>query len=187
MDIKDILAISGQSGLYKLLAQSTRGVIVEALSDGKRQNIPPTARVSSMPEIAVFTDSEERPLQAILQDIFRAQGGKEAVSHKAPQEEIVAFFGKMVPDYDRERVHVSDMKKIVQWYNILLDKGLIDLEEPANEAVAEEETAEAAVEKKAEKKPAEKKAAAKPKAPSAPKVSSSSKAAAPKLTRGKKG
>jgi hypothetical protein len=187
MDLKDILAISGQPGLYKLLAQGARGVIVEALADGKRQNIPPTARVSSMPEIAVFTDSEEKPLQVILQDIFRAQEGKEAVSHKAPQEEIVAFFTKMVPDYDRERVHVSDMKKIVQWYNILLDKGLIDLEEPKEEA-AEEDTAEATADKKAEIKPAaEKKPAAKPKAPSAPKVSSSSKAAAPKLTRGKKG
>ena len=185
MDLKDILAISGQPGLHKFVAQSTHGVIVESLQDGKRQNVPPTARVSSMAEIAVFTAAEDKPLEKILQDIFRALDGKEAVSHKAPQEEIVAFFAKMVPDYDRERVHVSDMKKIVSWYNTLLAKGLIDLEEPKEEEIAEE--AEAPAEKKAEKKPAEKKAAAKPKAPSAPKVSSSSKAAAPKLTRGKKG
>ncbi len=191
MDLKDILAISGQPGLHKFVAQSSRGVIVESLADGKRQNIPPTARVSSMAEIAVFTSGEDKPLEKILQDMFREQDGKEAVSHKAPQEEIVAFFGKMVPDYDRERVHASDMKKIVSWYNTLLAKGLIDLEEPkSKEEVAEKEVeVPADKEKKAEKKPAEKKpaAAAKPKAPSAPKVSTASKAAAPKLTRGKKG
>jgi hypothetical protein len=187
MDLKDILAISGQPGLYKFVAQSSRGVIVEALSDGKRQNIPPTARVSSMSEIAIYTDAEEKPLEKILQAIFRTLDGKEAVSHKAPQEEIVAFFEKMVPDYDRERVHASDMKKVVSWYNILLGKGMIDLEEPKEET-AEETAAEASTDKKAEVKPvAEKKSTAKPKAPSAPKVSSSSKAAAPKLTRGKKG
>ena len=190
MDLKNILAISGQPGLHKFVAQSARGVIVESLADGKRQNIPPTARVSSMAEIAVFTNSEDKPLEKILQDMFRAQEGKEAVSHKAPQEEIVAFFGKIVPDYDRERVHASDMKKIVSWYNTLLTKGLIDLEEPKEEVEAAEEEAEAAdKEKKAEKKATEKKpaAAAKPKTPAAPKASTSSKAAAPKLTRGKKG
>lgn len=180
MDLKDILAISGQPGLYKLVAQGARGVIVEALADGKRQNIPPTARVSSMTEIAVFTDGEDKPLQVILQDIFRAQEGKEGVSHKASTEEITEFFGKMVPDYDRERVHVSDMKKIAQWYNILLAKGLIDLEEPKEEAVEETETP-------VEKKPAEKKSvAAKSKASATPKAAAS-KAAVPKMTRGKKG
>jgi hypothetical protein len=186
MDLKDILAVSGQPGLHKFVAQSSRGVIVESLADGKRQNIPPTARVSSMGEIAIFTTGEDRPLEKILQEMFRALDGKEAVSHKAPTEEIVAFFTEMVPDHDRERVHASDMKKIVSWYNTLLAKGLIDLEEPKDE-VAEEETGEAAAEKKAEKKPAEKKAATAAKPKSAPKVSSSSKAAAPKLTRGKKG
>ena len=187
MDLKDILAISGQPGLYKFVAQSSRGVIVEALADGKRQNIPPTARVSSMSEIAIYTDSEEKPLEKILQDIFRALDGKEAISHKASNDELVTFFGKMIPDYDQERVHVSDMKKVIAWYNILLAKGLIDLEEPKEEEEIIEETEETPAEKKAEKKPAAKKAAAKPKAASAPKVSTSSKAAAPKMTRGKKG
>ena len=187
MDLRDILAISGQPGLYKFVAQSSRGVIVEALADGKRQNIPPTARVSSMAEIAIFTDTEDKPLEKILQDMFRALDGKEAISHKASNDELTAFFGKMIPDYDRERVHVSDMKKVVQWYNVLLAKDLIDLEEPKEEEI-EEEVEEISTEKKAEKKPAAaKKTAAKPKTASAPKVSTASKAAAPKMTRGKKG
>ena len=187
MDLKDILAISGQPGLHQFVAQSSRGVIVEALVDGKRQNIPPTARVSSMAEIAIFTDSEDKPLEKILQDMFRTLDGKEAVSHKASNDEISEFFGRMVPDYDRERVHVSDMKKILQWYNILLSKGLIDLEEPKDEE-GDETEADASAEKKAEKKTAEKKpAGAKTKTPSAPKASTASKAAAPKMTRGKKG
>lgn len=188
MDLKEILAISGQPGLYKYLAQSTRGVIVESLADGRRQNVPSTARVSAMSEIAVYTATEDKPLEAVLQGFYRALDGKEAISHKAPEGEIVAFFGEMVPDYDRERVHASDMKKIVSWYNILLAKGLVDLEAPVEEAAEPEAEEAPAAEKKSEKKPADKKpAAAKPKAPSAPKASSTSKAAAPKLTRGKKG
>jgi len=187
MDLKDILAISGQPGLYKFVAQSSRGVIVEALADGKRQNIPPTARVSSMGEIAIYTDTEEKPLEKILQDMFRTLDGKEAISHKASNDELSAFFGKMVPDYDQERVHVSDMKKVVSWYNILLAKGLIDLEEPKEEKEAPAEMEEAPAEKKAEKKPAAKKAPAKPKTASATPKATASKAAAPKMTRGKKG
>lgn len=185
MDLKDILAISGQPGLYKFVAQSARGVIVESLSDGKRQNIPPTARVSSMAEIAIYTDTEDKPLEKILQDTFRVLDGKEAISHKASNDELADFFGKMVPDYDRERVHTSDMKKVIQWYNTLLSKGLIDLEEPKEEA--EEEATEAPAETKAEKKPAAKKPAAKPKTAAATPKATSSKAAAPKMTRGKKG
>jgi len=186
MDLKDILAISGQPGLYKFVAQSSRGVIVEALADGKRQNIPPTARVSSMAEIAIYTDTEDKPLEKILQDMFRALDGKEAISHKASATEITEFFGRMVPDYDQERVHNSDMKKVISWYNTLLAKGLIDLEEPKEE---EEETSEeASAEKKAEKKPAaDKKPVVKPVTTAAPKAATASKAAAPKMTRGKKG
>jgi hypothetical protein len=136
-----------------------------------------------MGEIAIFTDTDDKPLEKILQDIFRALDGKEAISPKASSADIVEFFGRMVPDYDRERVHPSDMKKVVSWYNILLGKGLIDLEEPAKEG---EEPQELPAEKKSEKKaPAEKKPAP-AKSGSAPKATAS-KAAAPKMTRGKKG
>lgn len=183
MDLKDILAISGQPGLYKFVAQSSRGVIVEALTDGKRQNIPPTARVSSLAEIAIYTGTEDKPLENILQDMFRALDGKKAISPKASPDEITAFFAQVVPDYDQERVHNSDMKKVVSWYNVLLPKGLIDLEEPKEEGIEETETP---AEKKTEKKAAEKKTAAKPKTSAAPKAAGS-KASTQKLTRGKKG
>lgn len=133
MNLKEILAISGQPGLYKFVAQSTRGIIVESLADGKRSNVPATARVSSMGEIAIFTESEDMPIEKVFQNIFRATEGKEAISHKASNDEVKAFFGKALPEYDRERVHVSDMKKVIAWYNILVGKNLIDLEEPAEE------------------------------------------------------
>ncbi len=145
MNLKEILAISGQPGLYKFVAQSTRGIIVESLADGKRSNVPPTARVSSMGEIAIFTDTEDMPIDQVYRNIYKMTEGKPAVSHKAAPEEIRKFFAQALPEYDRDRVHVSDMKKVVAWYNILLDKGMIDLEEPA------EETAEAEAPAAAEK------------------------------------
>lgn len=183
MDLKDILAISGQPGLYKFIAQSSRGVIVEALADEKRQNIPPTARVSSMAEIAIFTDSEDMPLEKIFQQMFRELDGKEAISHKSSSADITSFFGKMIPEYDRDRVHVSDMKKVISWYNILLAKGLVDLEDPIEEELAEDENGEE--KKKPEVKSPVKESKPKAAAP-APKPTAA-KAAAPKMTRGKKG
>lgn len=133
MDLKQILAISGQPGLFKFIAQSTRGVIVEALSDGKRMNVPPTARVSSMGEIAIFTDTEEVPIETVYRNIYEDTDGKETVSHKASEKEIRDYFEKILPDYDRDRVHLSDMKKVLQLYNVLQAQGLIDLEESEGE------------------------------------------------------
>jgi hypothetical protein len=162
MDLKEILAISGQPGLYKFVAQSTRGVIVESLTDARRMNVPSTARVSSMGEIAIFTETEDLPITKVFQEIFKYTGEKPAVSHKADQKELIAFFGKALPAFDRERVHVSDIKKVVQWYNLLLDKSMIDLKDPEEEAVAEATDAASAEHKAPARSKAEKKVADKP-------------------------
>ncbi len=139
MELKDILAISGQPGLYKYVAQSQRGVIVESLIDGKRMNASATSRVSALTEISMFTEGEDIALADVFTNIWNYTEGKEAISHKESADKIQAEFAKVLPEYDRDRVHVSDMKKCFAWYNLLVKAGLTEFKLPGQEA---EETVE---------------------------------------------
>ena len=136
MELKDILAISGQPGLYKFIAQSMRGVIVESLIDGKRMNASATSRVSALTEISMFTEGEDIALADVFTNIWNYTEGKEAISHKESADKIQAEFAKVLPEYDRDRVHVSDMKKCFAWYNILVKAGFTEFKLP--NATAEE-------------------------------------------------
>ena len=133
------MAISGQPGLYKYIAQSMRGVIVESLLDGKRMNAASTARVSALTEISMFTEGEDIALADVFTNIWNYTGGKEAISHKESAEKIQEEFAKVLPEYDRERVHVSDMKKCFAWYNTLVKAGFTEFKLPSYE---EEQTEE---------------------------------------------
>ena len=133
MELKDILAISGQPGLYKFVAQSMRGVIVESLIDGKRMNAAVTSRVSALTEISMFTEGEDITLADVFTNIWNYTGGKEAVSHKDSAEKIQEEFAKVLPEYDRDRVHLSDMKKCFAWYNILVKAGFTEFKLPKME------------------------------------------------------
>lgn len=134
------MAISGQPGLYKYVAQSMRGVIVESLLDGKRMNVSSNARVSALTEISMFTEGEDIALADVFTNIWNYTEGKEAVSHKESSNKIIEEFGNVLPDYDRERVHVSDMKKCFAWYNILVKAGFTEFKLP--ETAEGEEAAE---------------------------------------------
>ena len=139
MELKDILAISGQPGLYKYVAQSMRGVIVESLTDGKRMNASATSRVSALTEISMFTEGEDIALADVFTNIWNYTEGKEAISHKESADKITAEFAKVLPEYDRERVHVSDMKKCFAWYNLLVKAGFTEFKLPSyNEEGTEE-------------------------------------------------
>lgn len=138
MELKDILAISGQPGLYKFVAQSMRGVIVESLIDGKRMNASATSRVSALTEISMFTEGEDIALADVFTNIWNYTEGKEAISHKESADKIQAEFAKVLPEYDRDRVHVSDMKKCFAWYNILVKAGFTEFKLP-NAAAKESE------------------------------------------------
>ena len=120
MELKEILAISGQPGLYKYVAQSTNGVIVESLLDGRRMNASASSKVSSLTEISMFTEGEDIALADVFTKIYAHTGGKEAISPKEAPEKLKAAFAEVLPEYDRDRVHVSDMKKCFAWYNILV-------------------------------------------------------------------
>ena len=137
MELKDILAISGQPGLYKYVAQSMRGVIVESLTDGTRMNASVTSGVSALTEISMFTEGEDIALADVFTNIWNYTEGKEAISHKESADRIVEEFAMVLPEYDRERVHVSDMKKCFAWYNILVKAGFTEFKLPT-EAESEE-------------------------------------------------
>ena len=137
MELKDILAISGQPGLYKYVAQSMRGVIVESLTDGKRMNASVTSRVSALTEISMFTEGEDIALADVFTNIWNYTEGKEAISHKESAERITEEFAKVLPEYDRDRVHVSDMKKCFAWYNILVKAGFTEFKLPSYDETEE--------------------------------------------------
>lgn len=135
MNIKEILAISGKPGLYKMLSQSKNSIIVEGLEDKKRFPVYGAHQISALEEISIYTETEDKPLKDIFQQIFDKQEGKEILSHKSSTNELEDFFSEILPDYDRERVYISDIKKVVQWYNILLKHDFIT----ASEEIKEEE------------------------------------------------
>lgn len=140
MELKEILAISGYPGLYKYVAQSTRGVIVESLADGKRMNVAAHAKVSALTEISMFTEGEDIALADVFTRIYEHTQGKAAIDPKESPEKLKAAFAEVLPEYDRDRVHVSDMKKCFSWFNILVAAGFTKFELPS------EEEAEAATE-----------------------------------------
>jgi hypothetical protein len=133
MELKDILAISGQPGLYRYVAQSHTGVIVESLLDGKRSNVSATSRVSALTEISMFTEGEDIALADVFTKMYAYTGGKQAISHKESNDRLKEFFGAVLPDYDKERVHVSDIKKAISWFNILVEAGFTEFTLPEEE------------------------------------------------------
>lgn len=133
MELREILAISGQPGLFKYVAQSQRGVIVESLIDGKRMNASATSRVSALTEISMFTEGEDIPLAEVFTRIYAHTGGKEAISPKSTPDELKAAFAEVLPEYDRDRVHVSDIKKCFSWFNILVGAGFTEFNLPNEE------------------------------------------------------
>lgn len=131
MKMNEILAISGQPGLYKYVAQSTRGVIVESLTTGKRSNIASNAQVSALSEISMFTEGEDLPLPEIFTRLYAHTNGQTAISHKESTEKIKAEFEAFFTEYDRERVRVSDMKKCFSWFNALIAAGATEFTIPS--------------------------------------------------------
>lgn len=142
MDLSKILSIAGKPGLYKMVSSTKNGVLVESLLDGKRIPAFSHERISSLEEISVFTEIEDVPLKQIFHSMYNITNQQQALSHKSSPKELVSFFEGVLPEYDRDRVYTSDIKKMVQWYNMLQSKGLIDLEEVTDSAETGEETKE---------------------------------------------
>ena len=137
--LKDILAISGKPGLYRLVSQTTKGIVVESLDTGSKTIIGNSYKVSALKDIAIFTETEEKPLEDVFKNIYNLENGNPAsVNEKGKPEEIKAYFEKILPDYDKDRVYVSDMKKVIKWYNILQQHDLLKVKESKEENQPEE-------------------------------------------------
>lgn len=136
--LKGILAISGQPGLFKLVAEAKNSIIVESLLTGKRMPAYATSKVSSLEDIAIFTQTGEVALKEVFKKMMGKENGNE-IAKKDSGNELKAYFQEILPEYDQNRVYTSDMKKVIQWYNLLQKHNLLIVEE---EPVEEEKTEE---------------------------------------------
>ncbi len=184
MDLTNILAISGKPDLNELVSRTKSGAIVKNLVNGQKFPVFSTNSISQLSEIRMFTTSDEKPLEEVFQSAYTVLEGKPTAfdPKKADSKELFDLLGKVLPDYDTERVHTSDAKKLFAWYNILLNAGKLTPSEDDNkEENHEEETAEKPVAKKA----AVPKRTAAPKQ-AAPKATTQAKAAPKRTTTAKK-
>ncbi len=147
--LKDYLAISGYKGLYKFISQGRNGVIVESMDTKKRMNVPSSAKMSALEDIAIYTVDEEVSLEDVLKKIYKKEEGKKCINHKADNAELKAYFKEVLPEFDEERVYVSDIKKVLKWYNMLHDLQLLNFEEEKEEeeGIKEEDVQEEEVKK----------------------------------------
>ena len=152
MVLKDILAISGESGLFKFIAQGKNAIIVEHIETGKRSSAFSSAKVSSLEDISVFTETEDLPLGKVFDKIYEKESGGPAIDSKAETEKLKKYFEEIIPDYSRDKVYASDIKKIFLWYNLLQKKELFVKEEPEKAAETEETVSEVENATPAEKK-----------------------------------
>ena len=134
--LETILAISGKPGLYKLVSRGNNSLIVETI-DAQKKRFPAFAadKVISLADIAMYTDEKEVPLREVLNSIKAKEGGKVASIdyRKASKEELFAYLGEVLPNFDRDRVYPADAKKLVQWYNLLVENGLDNFDETLQE------------------------------------------------------
>lgn len=153
--LKDLMAISGHGGLFKFISQARNGIIVESLETGKRMNAFATMKVSALEDIAIYTEDKEIPLEEVLVSLHKYENGGEAISSKSDPDELKDYFSAILPEYDRERVYVSDIKKVLVWYNLLLKYDLLkaDEEKPAEKSAEKEAPENKSPENKSEANP----------------------------------
>ena len=142
MSLEKILTIAGKPGLYQLQNQTRSGFLATSLVDGKKISVSAKQNVSILSEIAIYTLTKELPLSKVFTKISEKENGGEAISHKSTRDELEEYFFGIIPDYDEDRVYPSDIKKVVQWYNLLTKNGITNFTKEtteASEAISEEE------------------------------------------------
>jgi len=133
MDLTGIISISGMSGLHKIVAQIKNGVLVESLIDKKRLPAYATHKVSELENITIYSTADNVALKDVFQKIFDKENGGPSIDAKSPEPELKKYLKSVFPDYDEERVYISDIKKIFNWYNILQKEGLLVKKEEEKE------------------------------------------------------
>ena len=120
MTLDKLIVVTGRPGIFEIASQSKTGLIVQSLTDNKKFPIHNIHNVSSLNDIAIYTDEEEVPLRTIFSTIHQREDGKQTINHKESKNVLMTYFTEILPNYDIERVYPSNIKKIVQWYNILV-------------------------------------------------------------------
>ena len=142
MELKDIISISGKSGLFSIVGKSKNNVIVESLSEKKRFPIFNTNKISALSDISIYTYDEEILLSDIYKKIYEENNGEKTISHNESIDKLKIEFEKLVPNYDKEQVYSSDIKKLFQWYNILHETKNLKLKESISEENSEKSSSE---------------------------------------------
>ncbi len=155
MVLKDILSISGEHGLFKFLAQGKNAIIVEHLETKKRSSAYGSAKVSSLEDIAIFTEKEDMPLSKVFDLIYEKEKGGAAPAPKTDPSDLTRWFESILPEYSKNKVYASDIRKVAQWYNILHKLDLLIKEEPEKAENAEKEEPKEAAEVEPEEKTAD--------------------------------
>ncbi|MBU3010027.1 DUF5606 domain-containing protein [Polaribacter vadi] len=138
MEFSKIISVTGKPGLFQVISQSKNAIIAENLTDNKRLAINATQNVSLLENIAIYTYEEDMPLLDVFKAISEKTEGKKAISHKESGNKLSAFFAEVLPNYDDERVYTSNIKKVIQWFNLLIDAGF-DFSKTEETASNEEE------------------------------------------------
>lgn len=133
MDISKILSISGRPGLWEMKVQTRGGIVAESLLDGKKIPVNIKHNISILGEIAIYTYTEEVPLSEVFQKIGVKENFKQSISPKSTKNELTSYFREILPNFDEDRVYTSDIKKVIQWYNLLVDKGFTSFEKNKEE------------------------------------------------------
>jgi len=142
MSLDKVISISGKPGLYKLITQTRGGFVAESLVDNKRMSVSGQNNVSVLSEIAIYTLTEEVPLKRVFENIKNKEnGGPTSVKPKESKDKLEEYFFDVLPDYDEDRVYASDIKKVIQWYNLLHKHDMLDglSDEEVNDEVKDEE------------------------------------------------
>ena len=137
MDLEGMINISGKPGLFKVVSNTKNTVIVESLTDGKRGPVHSHSQANMLEEIGIYTYDDTKPLAEIFDNISKKENGKQTISHKSPESELTNYFRAILSNYDEERVYISDIKKVVQWYNAMQNAGLIELPKRENDTTKE--------------------------------------------------
>ncbi len=121
MKLEKVIAISGKPGLYEIISQSKSGVIVESLSEKKRFPVNSLHNISTLNDIAIYTYEEEVPLKVVFLSLSEKEAGGKSIDPKSSKNELLSYFGEVLPGFDEERVYASNIKKVLSWYNALVD------------------------------------------------------------------
>ena len=128
MNLEGIINISGKRGLYKIISQAHNTVILESLIDGKKIPLHSSAQANMLAEISIYTYDDTKSLSEIFDTIAQKEDCKETINHKSSAKELLKYFREILPEYDQERVYMSDIKKVFEWYNSMQKHGLIELQ-----------------------------------------------------------